>query len=221
MKKLAAILMVFILLSIVGCIERDKTPPTILLSIDGKMGENGWYVSNVTISIEAYDNESTVKELKYRVDGEPWIWKDYRMPFKISKNGEHFIEYYAVDDNGNKNEGNITVKIDKNKPSIQFTNFEAGYIYFRGKKFITPRIPRDTMIIGDFTIEVKANDTLSGMQKVEFYLGETMLHEDREPPYEWKIEKAYGIYNVTAIAYDMAGNANMISIDGVQFINIR
>jgi len=220
MKKALPILLAVLLLLSSGCLKKkEKNPPTISLSIDGELGENDWYVSNVTISMKAMDNESIVKELRYRINGEPW--NDYVMPFSIKRDGYYFIEYYAVDGNGNEREGNLSIKIDKTKPSVEFTNFEEGYIYFRGKKFITPRIPRDTMVIGDYTIEVKANDVLSGMQKVEFYLGEAKIQEDVEKPYEWEIKKAYGIYNVTAIAYDMAGNANMISIDEVQFINLK
>ncbi|HEC75696.1 MAG TPA: hypothetical protein ENI33_00350 [Thermoplasmatales archaeon] len=220
MKKLMYIMVVFLILLTAGCLEKkDKNIPYVELIIDGEMGDDGWYVSDVSITINAYDNESKIKELKYRINGD--VWKDYiNMPFRLEKDGFYFIEYYAKDENGNENYKNITVKIDATKPFINFSNFEEGYVYFRGKKLITPRIPRDTMIIGDFVINVNADDALSGLKRVEFYMGNTKVYEDTEKPYEWKIESGIGVYNITSVAYDFAGNYNEISIEDVQIINL-
>lgn len=219
MKKLFLIT-VFLIFLTAGCLEKkDRNIPYVELIIDGEMGDNGWYTGDVTISINAYDNESKIEEIKYRINGE--MWRDYiNMPFKLQKDGFYFIEYYAKDENGNENYRNITIKIDATKPSINFSNFEEGYIYFRGKKLITPRIPRDTMIIGDFVINVNADDALSGLKKVEFYMGNTKAYEDTEKPFEWEIESGFGVYNITCVAYDFAGNYNEISIKDVQIINL-
>ncbi|HDN95726.1 MAG: hypothetical protein DRN29_00490 [Thermoplasmata archaeon] len=218
MKRIAFVLMVALLL-LVGCLEKkEKNPPYIELNIDGEEGDNGWYVSSITITLNAYDNESKIEELKYRINGD--MWKDYVMPFRIQNDGFYFIEYYAKDGNGNEIYKNITIKIDKTEPTINFSNFEPGYIYFRGRKMITPRIPRDTMIIGDFTIEAEANDNLAGLQKVEFYLGDGIAFEDNQKPYEWEIESVIGVYNITAVAYDYAGNYAAITIPEVQIINL-
>lgn len=216
-KEIFAVIAVILMLA--GCLEKkDRTAPTIKFSIDGKKGEENWYVSSVKISMEAYDNESKVKELKYRINGD--LWRDYVMPFTLQKNGFYFVEFYAKDSSGNENYANITIKIDSTSPSINFTNFEAGYIYFRGKKTITPRIPHDTIIIGDFTIEVEAKDNLAGVKKVEFYMGKGIAFEDESKPYEWEIKKAMGVYNITAVAYDYAGNYASITIPEVQIFNL-
>lgn len=214
MKKFLAILVIFLLF---GCLEKkDISPPAVSLHVYGEEGENGWYRSNLTIIIKAHDNESKIKEIKYRIDG--GIWKEYVTPIRIYDEGIYFIEYYAMDSNGNKNYKNETIKIDMTKPEIKFSNFEAGYIYFMHKKFPPPRYPRDTMIIGKYDIEVDASDALSGVKKVEFYLGKSMEKEDDEKPYEWEIRKAIGIYNITAVAYDFAGNYNEVCIEDVQII---
>ena len=219
MKEKIFVIAISALLLLAGCLEKkDRTAPSIKISIEGEEGEEDWYVSSVTITLEAHDNESSVKELKYRINGD--LWRDYVMPFTLRKDGFYFIEYYAKDSRGNENYGNVTIKIDATPPSINFTNFEAGYIYFWGKKTPTPRIPRDTMIIGDITIQAAADDNLAGVKKVEFYMNEGLAFEDNQPPYEWSIKSAIGIYNITAVAFDYAGNFASITIPEVQVINI-
>ncbi len=47
---------------------QDTIPPVTIAEISGA-GNNGWYVSNVTISLTATDSGSGVKEIHYSVDG--------------------------------------------------------------------------------------------------------------------------------------------------------
>lgn len=219
MKKIViAIAAIFIFASFSGCVEKDKEPPSIKISLDGKEN-NGWYRSNVTIKINAIDNKSGIKEVKYRLDWD--IWKDYIKPVVIRENGEHLFEYYAKDKNGNIAYRNVTIKIDKIKPKISFENFEPGYLYFRGKKYPILRIPKDTMIVGKMDIIVNANDSISGIQKVEFYLGKKIILSLEKQPYRWSIDKTIGVYNITALAYDNAGNINSITIPNVQIFIMR
>ncbi|MCD6480741.1 MAG: hypothetical protein J7L31_00500 [Thermoplasmata archaeon] len=206
-------------ISLVGCLEKkDKNPPLLNIAVDGEMGEDGWYVGSVSITMNATDNESGIKEIKYRINGD--FWKDYVMPIRLNRDGFYFLEFYAKDGKGNEVHKNMSIKIDATSPSINFSNFEPGYIYFRGMKMITPRIPRDTMVIGNFVVEVSASDALSGIKKVEFYLGKGKAYEDDEAPFQWTIERAFGIYNVTAVAFDHAGNYAEVCIEEVQFINL-
>ena len=220
MVKLKAVFIAGIIATmfLTGCLEKkDRTPPSLTINVDGTMGEDGWYISGVMIVMEAVDNESSVKEMKYRINGD--LWRDYVMPIKISRDGFYFVEFLARDGRGNENYRNMSIKIDSTPPSINFTNFEPGYIYFRGLKMITPRIPRDTMVIGNYVVKAEASDALSGIKKVEFYLGKSMAYEDEQKPFEWSIEKAFGVYNVTAVAFDHAGNYAEICVEDVQFIN--
>jgi len=219
--KLKAIVIagMIVALSLAGCLEKkDRNPPFLKVGVDGKAGEDGWYTGTVTITMNATDNESGIKEMKYRINGD--FWKDYVMPIRLSRDGFYFLEFYVKDGKGNEVYKNMSIKIDATPPTVNFTNFEPGYIYFRGLKIITPRIPRDTMVIGNYVIEASADDALSGIKKVEFYLGNGKAYEDSEKPFQWSIEKAFGIYNVTAVAFDHAGNYAEVSIEDVQFINL-
>ncbi|MCD6573792.1 MAG: hypothetical protein J7K95_06835, partial [Thermoplasmata archaeon] len=54
---------------------------------------------------------------KYRIDG--GTWHTYSMPFEISEEGDHILEFYSQDDKGNvESIKNVTIKIDKSKPII-------------------------------------------------------------------------------------------------------
>jgi hypothetical protein len=76
----------------------------INISISGHLGDNGWYVSVVTVTLSG-GNYTFI-----RVDNENWIV--YTAPFTISTDGIHLIE--ATDDF--EHIVNATVKIDRTPP---------------------------------------------------------------------------------------------------------
>ena len=49
----------------------DTTPPvtTISLNPPAPNGDNGWYVTNITVTLNATDDESGVKVTYYAIDG--------------------------------------------------------------------------------------------------------------------------------------------------------
>ena len=60
-----------------------------------------------------------------------------------------------------------------------------------------------SIAIGDLTIEVKA---LEPLQKVEFYLGNKLVHTDDSEPFEWEWNSfSFGRRKVKAVGYDMDG----------------
>ncbi len=54
------------------------------------------------MTLTATDEESEVAETNYRVDG--GAWTPYSAPFTVSADGEHEVEYYSADDQGNEEE---------------------------------------------------------------------------------------------------------------------
>lgn len=100
----------------------DAIKPTANASLvpETPNGENGWYVSNVTINLTANDNISGVKNIKYRINNASWITSPSNFTnFTISVDGIHFIEFYAVDNALNDGTiNNFTIKLDKIEPSI-------------------------------------------------------------------------------------------------------
>src|SRR6267378_66797 len=81
-------------------IDIDLAGPATVDSLSGTPGANGWYLSDVTVTLTATDSESGVASTAYRLDGGAWI--TYTGPFSISKGGPHLFEFGSVDQAGNR-----------------------------------------------------------------------------------------------------------------------
>jgi hypothetical protein len=66
--------------------------PTATLQVQGTLGRNGWYVSNVTIVLTASAPRGLPAWTNVAVDGGGWI--NYSAPFTLH-DGRHTLEYYA------------------------------------------------------------------------------------------------------------------------------
>ncbi|MEW6608964.1 MAG: hypothetical protein AB1414_16210 [bacterium] len=53
--------------------KSDITPPVTTANLIGTLGEDDWYVSDVTVELSATDSQSGVQEIHYSVDGEPEV----------------------------------------------------------------------------------------------------------------------------------------------------
>jgi len=196
-------------------IKIDKTKPVTTHSLNPSLpnGNNGWYVSNVTITLNANDSISGVNVTKYKIDD--GNWKKYTKPIKIINNGGHTIKYYSIDNAGNEEEmKTIEIKIDKAKPAVGIKKPDNG-IYFFGRK-IFPSF--SIIIIGKIKIEVIANDSYSGVSHVEFYIDGVKKCNVSNEPYEyiWD-ERAFFKHTIKAIVYDKAGNKAKDEIEVMKF----
>src|SRR5438046_6251168 len=72
----------------------DVTPPATASSLAGTAGANGWYTSNVTVSLTATDATSGVAAVNYRIDRGSWLV--YAGPIVLGE-GRHLLEYSASD----------------------------------------------------------------------------------------------------------------------------
>lgn len=106
-------------------IKIDSTPPSISyniypLSPDGK---NGWYVSNVEISLSA--NDENLESIYYKIDNDTWH------PYEgdiIIPDGIHVIYFKAVDEAGNYAISNTTIKKDTSPPEIDIEKPDGGIV---------------------------------------------------------------------------------------------
>jgi hypothetical protein len=185
----------------------DKTKPvsTHAISPATPDGLNGWYISDVTITLTATDPEvngvhSGVAKIEYQVDG--GSWQTYTAPFKVTTdNGAHVVNYRATDKVGNV-ETQKTIpsfKIDKTVPIIAM-NYTWEKV---GSKY-------------NIIMTATGTDAMSGMAKVEFYfngeLQETVTGAG--PDYVWTYEYApLTTVHIKAIAYDNAGWTADVTID--------
>jgi hypothetical protein len=96
----------------------DTTPPVTTCMLQGDMFGT-IYVSNVTVTLTATDNESGVASTKYKLDA--GAWTTYTTPFIVSEDGNHTVSFYSVDRNGNVEEEQYCSFIIQQHPPLNVT----------------------------------------------------------------------------------------------------
>ncbi|MFX0021274.1 MAG: ABC transporter substrate-binding protein [Candidatus Hermodarchaeota archaeon] len=121
-------------LSIFAILEiLDLESPITTHSLSGTLGNEGWYITNVDITLIATDVFSGVSITEYSLN--EIDWEEYLGTFTYSIEGETSIFYRSVDNVGNVEATNsISIKIDKTPPDTEliitdcYTD-ESGNIY--------------------------------------------------------------------------------------------
>ncbi|ENO11739.1 Acyl-coenzyme A:6-aminopenicillanic acid acyl-transferase [Thermoplasmatales archaeon SCGC AB-539-C06] len=131
----------------------DNKPPNTIMYIDGVLGSNNWFVSNVTVSLVSDDEMFETNKIFYRVDND--FWKVYENPIKIHNGGRYIIEYFSTDKAFNVEPINQDdILVDFEPPRLIVQRFKLGL--FR-MKFV------------GFAI-----DKTSKVDKIEFYLDDIL-----------------------------------------------
>ncbi|RLE12057.1 hypothetical protein DRJ04_06900 [Candidatus Aerophobetes bacterium] len=120
----------------------DKEKPTTSIKLSGVEGDNGWYVSDVTVTLSCDDGSgSGCSETYYCVDQSDSCTPSvkYTGPFLISNEDINYVRYHSKDNVGNVEDVKSTeVKIDKTPPTAwinplpEWTNSSdgSGDVYF-------------------------------------------------------------------------------------------
>ncbi|MEM4160454.1 MAG: Ig-like domain-containing protein [Thermoplasmata archaeon] len=178
----------------------DFTGPTLWASVEGTLGNNGWYLSPVTVAL--YASDATATTIYYSLDSGNWTL--YTAPFIVADDGVHTLACHAVDAAGNSNFSlNLVIRIDRTPPVTQHTPVLEWYN------------------ISHVTINFTANDGASGVKftKVRIDNGEwiTLSTGSGTAPLT-----VFGNGNHTLRYYsvDIAGNAEQeqefcVRIDGL------
>lgn len=168
----------------------DIIPPHLQIALNGTMGNNGWYVSMVDVTINATDNESAVDYVNYSVDG---LWyQSENTSFTIQVgHGAHTIACYAVDIYGNAGTPmTVPIAVDIVPPSIEY--------------YIDPPSPdgNDDWYVGTVYISLVADGTGSGVDELNYQIDDGGWH-DYGGQFSPGVE---GIHTIYFTAIDMAGN---------------
>jgi hypothetical protein len=168
----------------------DKTPPTTTIDTSGVIGLEGWFVSDVTVTLTATDELSGVAETKYKIDG--GSWNTYQQPFTIVTEGTSTVHYYSIDKAGNIEETkNETVKIDKTPPTVTILSPIAFGIY---------------PACSDETYDFMATDNLDPLPAIS-----AVVYDFEENIYSYphsgdSLPDESGVYKLVVTATDKAGH---------------
>jgi len=100
---------------------------------------------------------------------------------------------------------------DTTPPIVRLTSPEKGFLYLNFKDFIVLKIHFiTTLIIGKIEVTVNATDNQSGIERVKFYIDDTLKAIDTTAPYNWTWSDRgfFFPYYIKVIAFDRSGNQN-------------
>jgi hypothetical protein len=171
----------------------DTTPPTSTHMLAGTMGNNNWYTSCVTTTLQATDPVSGVDAIFFKLDSGNWT--EYTLPVEVCTDGQHTINYYAVDNAGNEETPKtVSFKIDKTAPVFTDYTFTA-----------------QNALKNKWKCAANVSDATSGIVLVEFFVDDALVGNATVAPYEF-LFNGKPTTNSQAIAYDAAGNSAMSPI---------
>jgi outer membrane protein assembly factor BamB len=131
----------------------DSIAPVTQASASGTFGTNGWYVSEVQLSLSAADNLSGVQGTFYRIDG--GAAQAYSGAFVVSSLGQHTVEYWSVDNlNNTEATHSLSIKIDNVAPVVTASANPSS----------APKRPQPVTV----TISGSASDGVSGLSNASF-----------------------------------------------------
>jgi hypothetical protein len=134
----------------------DCGDPPCWPELSGRMGENNWYVSYVTVTF----NDSFY-HISYRINGSNWI--NYTKPFTLKTQGIHLLEWTC--DSNMSNISSLEIKIDLDPPILSnYTSKQIGLFRWQ--------------------FSVEAFDEFSGVNRVWCFWGFPHNY-DTEPPYQF------------------------------------
>jgi hypothetical protein len=175
------------------------------ISIDPPLpdGINDWYVTPPEITLMALDNYSGVGNTEYQVNNGSWM--AYIGPFIFDPGGDNTLYYRSVDIAGNVEVLDaVDIKLDTTMPAVALLKPTTG-LYLFDRKIMD--LPNQTTIIGAITIQAEAMDTVSGLNRVEFYINAVAKARFTSSPYEWLWDTTLMGRRIIAVcAYDNAGN---------------
>jgi len=184
----------------------DKTPPIMSADVLGDkfiVGDKVYFSGRTKLKLTAVDNKSGVSEIRYSINGEPFV--AYEDPFYLpSKTGKHQIRYYSVDEMGNTSIGDYShntgiVYVDLTGPAL--SHELSGASFRKG----------DVMYISPETkITLKGVDTESGLQYLSYSVDGVTDEIRYDAPFSIR---ETGAHTIRYFGYDNVNNRNAREFD--------
>jgi hypothetical protein len=173
----------------------DTTAPVTTATVDGDRNADGAYIGQAAVTLAATDEGTGVDRIEYAV-GADGPWQPYTAPVVVDQVGPHTIRYRAHDKAGNV-EAEKSVDFAVAAPPTDDTTAPETSATVTGEKDDQGRY------LGTATVTVTASDTGSGVNTVEYALGDGAWQ-----PYTAPVAvREAGAHTVRYRATDKAGNA--------------
>ena len=104
----------------------DNIAPDSDWSNEGQIGADGWFVSNVILTLTSSDaGGSGLKTIQYSLDGGDW--HAYATSIVVTSEGVHTLRFQAEDNYGNnESERSVNFKIDRSAPIVTISTTGPG-----------------------------------------------------------------------------------------------
>jgi len=179
-------------------INFETVPPVTkcIINPSSPDGLNQWYVSNVTICLNATD-ETGVNETYCKING--GNWSKYTDELNISDEGTYVIYFYSVDYMKNVEPiHKINISIDKTPPSSRIVAI--------------PLEPdgHNNWYLGNITIKLSANDSISSVYRIQYQIngGNWQSYNNSSAI----ILSENGVHSLNYYAVDCAGNGEPVNM---------
>jgi len=171
-------------------IDSDTEPPITTCSLEGEMGDNDWFLSDVEIFLHAEDVESDIQEIYYQLDNGIWYSNSGdSVSIMVSEEGSHMINYYSSDEYNNCEDIKTTkFKIDKSKPVT--------------KSDVKGNMGKNGWFVDKVSITLDAGDAISGVESTFYNINGGEFQKYKTP-----IELLEsGVYVIVFYSTDYAGH---------------
>jgi hypothetical protein len=181
----------------------DLSGPVLNYAYQGpvfKTSDTVYVSSRTKIVLKAYDNESGMNNIQYKVDNSEY--KSYSSAFSIDKEGAHTIEYIGTDNVDNTTNSEITFVVDNTGPSIfeRFSTVPKGTGSEPGKNIV--------LYPGHVGLFISATDIESGYENMTY-----MLNGSKEKQFTGYISGFNKTNDIIIKAYDKLGNESRAEIE--------
>jgi pimeloyl-ACP methyl ester carboxylesterase len=196
--------------NLTGDVIYDEIPPKTDFQIYGILGDNGWFKSDVNVTlIPQYESMgSGVLKTEYSLDNGQTI-NLYTKPFEISAEKINKLKFRSVDNAGNEEDvKEAEIKIDKTPPQI---TLEANpkILWPANNKMIDVKITGRSFDINPVITQIVVSDEYQKIEPLIADFGQTIKLQASRNGNDLNGRK----YTIKAISEDLAGNISAASVD--------
>lgn len=193
----------------------DKTAPVTIAALNpaAPTGSNGWYTSDVTVSLAVYDNAIGAAKTEYQVNNSAWM--TYTGSIPAFGEGAYKVGYRSTDAAGNVEQTQtIEFKVDTTAPSLSL-QIDVPEIWPANHVMVTVHA---TLVSSDATsgiasvilTSITCNEPDSGLDDIQANIGST------DTEFSLRAERSSTgvgrVYTITYTATDNAGNQTVATV---------